>query len=74
MKRRSISVPIILASVAVALSIALLVGWTVFALRTGNTTIMVLGVLSFGGHFYAIDDPWQSDFAHFAHERFGVER
>lgn len=47
MKRRSLSVPIILASVAVALSIALLVGWTIFAVNSGNTTIMVLGIISF---------------------------
>ena len=36
--------------------------------------LVTLGVLSFGGHLYAIDDPWQSDFAQFAEEYFGVER
>ncbi|MEM7154297.1 MAG: hypothetical protein AAF799_15735 [Myxococcota bacterium] len=35
--------------------------------------LVVLGVLSFGGVLYAIDDPFQSDFARYAAERFGVE-
>lgn len=46
-RRRSVSLPIVFASVAVGLSIALLVGWTFFAVNTGNTTMMVLGILSF---------------------------
>ena len=47
MKRRSVSLPIVLASVAVALSIALLVGWTLFVLKSGNTGLMVVGIISF---------------------------
>lgn len=35
--------------------------------------LVVLGVLSFGGHFYPIDDPRQSAFARWAHERLGIE-
>ena len=46
-RRRSVSLAIVFASVAVGLSIALLVGWTFFAVNTGNTTMMVLGILSF---------------------------
>ena len=49
---RSISTPITLTSVAVALSIALLVGWTVLiadlAVRPGSTWYLVLGILSIG--------------------------
>ncbi len=36
--------------------------------------LVALGVLSFGGHLYAIDDPWSSDFARFFEEYFGFER
>lgn len=35
--------------------------------------LIVLGVLSFGGLLYDIEDPARSDFARFAAERFGVE-
>jgi len=35
--------------------------------------LVVLGVLSFGGHLYAIDDPRQSAFAGWLHDRLGVE-
>lgn len=35
--------------------------------------LVVLGVLSFGGHLYAIDDPRQSAFAGWVHERVGLE-
>lgn len=35
--------------------------------------LVVLGVLSFGGLLYEIEDPAHSDFARFAAERFGVE-
>lgn len=54
-RERSISLPIVLASVAVALSIALLVGWTLVFSRyievtrepTGNVSVLVLGIISF---------------------------
>lgn len=54
-RERSISLPIVLASVAVALSIALLVGWTlVFSryieitkARAGGVPLLVLGIISF---------------------------
>lgn len=54
-RERSISLPIVLASVAVALSIALLVGWTLVFSRyievtsepTGNVPVLVLGIISF---------------------------
>ncbi len=36
--------------------------------------LIVLGVLSFGGWLYPIDDPWDSDFAHFFEQRLGFER
>lgn len=36
--------------------------------------LITLGVLSFGGLFYPIDDPLQSDFARWAAETFGVGR
>lgn len=35
--------------------------------------LVVLGVLSFGGHLYAIDDPRESEFAGWLHDRVGVE-
>jgi succinate dehydrogenase/fumarate reductase cytochrome b subunit len=35
--------------------------------------LLVLGVLSFGGFLYPIDDPRQSAFAAWAHERVGLE-
>ncbi len=47
MRRRSVGVPIVLASVATALSIALLVGWIIAILRTGRTWLMVGGIISF---------------------------
>lgn len=55
LRERSISLPIVLASVAVALSIALLVGWTlVFSryieitkARAGGVPLLVLGIISF---------------------------
>lgn len=54
MKRRSVSLPIVMASVAVALSIALLVGWIIVILRTGNTWLMVTGIVSFSVIMVAI--------------------
>lgn len=36
------------------------------------SVLVVLGVLSFGGQLYAIDDPSQGDFARFVAERFGM--
>lgn len=53
-RRRSVSTPIILSSVSVGLSIALLVGWTLVIVQnieltkeiTGNTWLMVGGILS----------------------------
>jgi len=39
-----------------------------------GAVLIVLGVLSFGGLFYGTGDPWQSDYARFAVEVFGVER
>lgn len=55
LRERSISLPIVMASVAVALSIALLVGWTLVLSRyidmtkgrSGGIPIMVLGIISF---------------------------
>jgi succinate dehydrogenase/fumarate reductase cytochrome b subunit len=35
--------------------------------------LIILGVLSFGGHLYAIDDPLDSDLARFARDRVGFE-
>jgi len=55
-RRRSISVPIALTSVAVALSITLLVGWTLIIVQkleesqaavASNVSLLVLGILSF---------------------------
>ena len=54
-RERSISLPIVLASVAVALSIALLVGWTLVFSRyievtretTANVPLLILGIISF---------------------------
>lgn len=54
-RQRSISLPIVLASVAVALSIALLVGWTLVFSRyivltrdeAGGISLLVLGIISF---------------------------
>lgn len=54
-RQRSISLPIVLASVAVALSIALLVGWTLVFSRyiiltrdeAGGVSLLVLGIISF---------------------------
>lgn len=54
-RERSISLPIVLASVAVALSIALLVGWTlvfsryieITSARSGGVPLLVLGIISF---------------------------
>lgn len=54
-RERSISLPIVLASVAVALSIALLVGWTlvfsryleISSARAGGVSLLVLGIISF---------------------------
>lgn len=48
-------------------------GWATVPLVVASLLIG-LGVLSFGGHLFAIDDPWSSDFARFAQEYFGVER
>jgi signal transduction histidine kinase len=56
-KRRSISLPIILSSVAVALTITLLVGWTLVIAQNmdvlrdtfvGNVGLLVGGIISFG--------------------------
>lgn len=55
LRERSISLPIVMASVAVALSIALLVGWTLVLSRyiditkghAGGVPILVLGIISF---------------------------
>lgn len=55
LRERSISLPIVLASIAVALSIALLVGWTLVFSRyiqitkelTGGVPLLVLGIISF---------------------------
>src|SRR5690625_3614210 len=55
LRERSISLPIVLASIAVALSIALLVGWTLVLSRyidmtkghAGGVPILVLGIISF---------------------------
>jgi signal transduction histidine kinase len=49
MRRRRLVIPvsIVLSIVAVALSIALLVGWTLVILKTGKVTLMVLGIISF---------------------------
>ena len=54
--RRSISLPITLMSIAVALSIALMVGWIIIVVRnqdlservTSNTWLLVAGIVSFG--------------------------
>lgn len=54
-RERSISLPIVLASVAVILSIALLVGWTLVFSRyievtsepSGNVPVLILGIISF---------------------------
>ncbi|MCA9708461.1 MAG: hypothetical protein KDK70_21605 [Myxococcales bacterium] len=53
-------------------TVARLGAWGRVPLYVGSV-LLVLGVLSFGGHLYAIDDPWQSDFARFAREHFGVQ-
>ena len=54
--RRSITVPIVLASVAITLSITLLVGWTLLIVQkleesqaavASNVSILVLGIVSF---------------------------
>ena len=53
-RKRSISLPVILASVTVALSIALLVGWILLILRNWELTqvtqdvwLLVAGIISF---------------------------
>lgn len=47
--------------------------WAAFALGT-LAVLVVLGVLSFGGLLYDIEDPARSDFARFAAETFGITR
>ena len=54
-RKRSISLPIVLASVTVALAVALLIGWTLVVVQNldltervaQNVTVLVLGILSF---------------------------
>lgn len=48
-------------------------GARAWAPLTVAAVLVVLGVLSFGGHWYAIDDPSHSDFARWLAERVGFE-